>query len=126
MTREFALASILIADDDPDYLDAFSTGMQVFGHEITTAQNGESALKILSEQRFDIVFLDIVMRGGGAISLIHDIRGMLPSIPIVVISGRVELFETPVFREGFRLADARMKKSASLQQLQSVVTRLLI
>ncbi|EAQ04095.1 two-component response regulator [Pseudooceanicola batsensis HTCC2597] len=120
------MASILIADDDPDYLDAFSTGMQVFGHEITTAQNGESALKILSEQRFDIVFLDIVMRGGGAISLIHDIRGMLPSIPIVVISGRVELFETPVFREGFRLADARMKKSASLQQLQSVVTRLLI
>jgi len=119
------LARILIADDDPDYLDAFIGGMTALGHEVEGVLTGVEAVGRVGESSFDVVFLDVVMKGGGAISLLHEIRKTHPDLPIIVISGRTELIDSPVFREGMGFSQARIRKTASLSQMNSLVQSIL-
>lgn len=118
------MAKILIADDDPAYLSAFCDGMDVMGHQATGVQNGADAIAALKAENFDIIFLDVFMRGGGAVVVLHDIRSFDASVPIVVITGKTEIAQSPLFSEGLRLAQARMRKTASLIELDQMVTRL--
>ncbi len=118
------MAKILIADDDRDYLTAFSEGMESLGHIVNCSPNGEDVSRFLEEYTFDIIFLDVVMPGGGAISLVHSVRQHDSSVPVVVITGRPELISSPLFREGMRQAQAKVHKTATLQELDALVRRL--
>lgn len=119
------MARIFIADDDEDYLEAFRIGMESIGHKVFSESSGSMVLEALRDGYYDVVFLDVVMPGGGAISLVHKIRSEYPDIPIIVMTGHAELYNSPVFTEGFRLATARIKKSASLDEIKAMLSSLL-
>lgn len=119
------MARIFIADDDEDYLEAFRIGMESIGHKVFPENSGSMVLEALRDGYYDVVFLDVVMPGGGAISLVHKIRSEYPDIPIIVMTGHAELYNSPVFTEGFRLATARIKKSASLDEIKAMLSSLL-
>ncbi|WP_375174731.1 response regulator [Pseudooceanicola sp.] len=115
------MVQILIADDDAEYRAAFRNGLVLLGHEITEASTGQGALDHLARQPFDIVFLDVVMPGRGAVTLVHEISTIYPKLPIVVISGHADLYDTPLFREGLRKAKAVMRKTSSLAELNDTI-----
>lgn len=117
------MARILIADDDADYRETFSTGLAQLGHDVVSAPTGLEAIGLLRQENFDVVFLDIVMPGGGAVTLVHDISSEFPKLPIIVISGQALLYETPLFQEGLRKADAVLKKTASLFEINDAVNK---
>lgn len=118
------MARILVADDDPLYLQVFHEGMTTMGHDVTAVSSGRQVLDTLTAQRFDIVFLDLVMADGGAITVLHDLRDAQPDLPVVIITGRPELADSPLFQNGLRLAQAKFRKTASLGELHDVVGRL--
>lgn len=118
------MARILIADDDPEYLSAFSDGMEVLGHSVVGLREGRQVVPQLQENSFDIVFLDVIMEGGGAISLVHAVRSVNATIPIVVITGKPELLDTPILREGLRMAQEKVRKTANLVDLERIVLQL--
>lgn len=120
------MAQLLIADDDNDYCTAFKTGMAAFGHEVTVAHSGNGALTLLGERdgAFDLVFLDVMMSDGGGLSTLHAIRRRWPELPVVIISGRVEILDSPIFNNGLREAQKRMPKSSRLDELEAVVAEL--
>ncbi|MBY6158402.1 response regulator [Pseudooceanicola nitratireducens] len=120
------MARIFIADDDEDYLAAFRIGMESIGHKVFSVNSGAQVMDALRDGHYDIVFLDVVMPGGGAISLVHKIRLEYPDVLIVIMTGHSELYNTPVFTEGFRLATARIKKSASLDEIKAMLSSLLV
>ncbi|WP_353472918.1 response regulator [Salipiger sp. H15] len=115
------MARILLADDDAGYLAAFCDGMAACGHEATGVTTGDQALTCLDSMAFDIVFLDVLMPGGGAISLTHAIRERHPALPIVVITGRPELASSPLLQKGLRYACAKIGKTATLEELDALV-----
>ena len=115
------MARVLIADDDAQYLAAFSDAMATIGHEVVGYRTRGDTLSALERDGFDVVFLDVLMPGGGAIGLIHEIRGLDAAVPIVVITGNEAVFHSPIVSDGLRLANARMRKSASLDQLDALV-----
>lgn len=115
---------IFIADDDDEYVNAFRSGLNALGHNVDSVPSGETVLEALSRKTYDVVFLDVVMPGGGAISLLHKIRATHKDLPIVVMTGHAELFDAPVFREGFQLANARIRKSTSLYQIKDLIDAL--
>ena len=54
------LASILVVDDNPKYL---ADALPMYGYDVTTAEDGIEALKILTEKEdsFDLILLDVMM-----------------------------------------------------------------
>ena len=54
---------ILIADDEPDTLDLCSKILKKEGYEVFTAKDGLEALRMINENPFDLLLLDIKMPG---------------------------------------------------------------
>lgn len=123
------MARILLADDDPDYARAFAVGVKALGHEIVLAESGEDALRTIQQQPanrgFDLVFLDVMMPQGGAASVLHRLVDVAMDLPVVIITGRAELYDSPLFRTGFQRAKARIRKSASLDEIGALIDDIL-
>ena len=52
---------ILVADDNPDTVEMMALVLRLHGHEVQTAPDGLTALRLFQEQKPDVVFLDIGM-----------------------------------------------------------------
>ena len=55
------MASILIADDDPNIVRALAFLMQAEGHDVRTAADGDAALAAVAEAPPELVLLDVMM-----------------------------------------------------------------
>ncbi|MEQ6250718.1 response regulator [Sulfitobacter sp. HNIBRBA3233] len=118
------MARILIADDDPDYISAFSAGMHALGHSVVGLGHSREVLPSLADDRFDVVFLDVLMPGGGAITLLHRVREAFPELSIVVLTGSASVFDSPIMKTGMRQADARISKTARLGEIADLIETL--
>ena len=52
---------ILVVEDDPDLLELLYYNLQKEGYEVLTALRGSDAIKLLQEQEFDLVLLDVML-----------------------------------------------------------------
>jgi DNA-binding response OmpR family regulator len=52
---------VLIADDEANIVTALEFLLQRNGYEVLIARNGDAALKLIEEQRPDLVLLDVMM-----------------------------------------------------------------
>lgn len=52
-------ARILIVDDDQDILSALKKRLTWMGHEVSTAEDGQQALRLIAEDQPDLMLLDI-------------------------------------------------------------------
>ena len=55
--------------------------------EVETVSTCKEALRRIQEQEFDVIFLDVYMRDGNGIELLHRIRSSKPSQRIYMITG---------------------------------------
>ena len=55
------MKSILIVEDDPFLIDIYTTKLKDSGFSVEVAKEGESALRKLTEEKFDLLLLDIVL-----------------------------------------------------------------
>jgi len=83
--------AILLVDDDELMQSSTQAILEWLGHTVSGVTSGEAALARLGAgARPDVVILDINMPGlGGAETLAH-LRGLQPSLPILLITGRVD------------------------------------
>ncbi|MDD5496772.1 MAG: response regulator [Candidatus Omnitrophica bacterium] len=89
---------ILIVDDEPDFLEVMSLRLKANDFEVTTATNGDEALKKIKEDRPDAVLLDILMPGIDGLEVLRRIRKLDDKLPVYIITA----FST---EERFRLAN---------------------
>lgn len=118
------VAKVLLADDDPEYRAAFSRAMEALGHTVTVVASGTEVAAAIDRAVPDIVFLDVLMPDGGAISRVHEVRQQLPDTPVVVITGNAAIYASPIVTEGMRGADMRLPKSVSLLELSVAIDTL--
>lgn len=86
---------VLIADDDPALRELCTLILKQAGHEVSAVQNGVEALAYLGENSVDLVLLDVVMPALDGISTLKLLREReaLSELPIVLVSGRVNVEE---------------------------------
>jgi CheY-like chemotaxis protein len=79
---------LLFADDDTDTRTIITLGFTIAGHEVLQATNGEEAVTIFKENRFDLVIMDLEMPVMDGWDAIHHIRRTAAgaNIPIVVLT----------------------------------------
>jgi len=81
------MKKILFIDDDEILLNAYTQILQNYGFEVLCLTNGNHALSLLQNEKFDIIITDIVMPDKEGLELIMEIRKIDKKIPILAISG---------------------------------------
>ena len=80
---------ILIVDDDNEIRKITGIYLENEGYEVLKAENGESALKLTTENDIDLVLLDIMMPGMDGIETCMKIREN-HIMPIIFLSAKSE------------------------------------
>ena len=86
------MKTILIVDDEKNYLVVLSAFLSEEGYETITAENGEDALEILDATDLDLVLTDMKMSPMDGIELLGHIKERIPDLPVVMMTafGTVE------------------------------------
>ncbi|HKU68363.1 MAG TPA: response regulator, partial [Candidatus Baltobacteraceae bacterium] len=94
--RQFEDASgkrILVVDDDRNLRKIIQTNLELAGYDVSTAPNGEEALKLLDSMQPDLVVLDVMMPLMDGYEVARRIRRH-PSnthVPIIMLTAKSEV-----------------------------------
>ena len=79
------VASILVVDDNPKFL---ADALPMYGYEVTVANDGLEALKILMNKTFDLILLDVMMPNMDGWDTLKAIRNnkKIKYIPVIMIT----------------------------------------
>lgn len=81
------MPNILIVDDEDDIREAFSSFLTKHGYTVKDASDGNQALKILADERFDLMVTDIIMPNKEGVETILSVREQFPDMKIIAMSG---------------------------------------
>jgi DNA-binding NtrC family response regulator len=92
------VARVLVADDQPDVLEALRLLLKGEGYHLETASSPTGLLAALDAREFDVVLMDLnytrdTTSGAEGLDLLTRIQGLDPTLPVVVMTawGSVEL-----------------------------------
>lgn len=77
--------SILLVDDDADITALLGDYLRRFGFEVHTAEDAQSMRAQLTQQRVDLVVLDVMLPGTDGLTLSREIRLRSP-IPVIMLT----------------------------------------
>ncbi len=78
---------VLIIDDNPDFANLVDKVLTQKGYEVLKASSGHEGLRVMFDQRPDLVLLDVVMPGIDGWQTCSRIRE-ISDVPIIMITGR--------------------------------------
>lgn len=78
---------VLIVDDDTSILILLYDVLTENGLDVETAQSGEHALQLIRSQQFDLILLDIMMKGLSGLEVCRKIRDQV-NCPILFLSAK--------------------------------------
>ena len=83
---------VLVVDDDPDVVTFNVTIVEEVGYTPLVAKNGEEGLKIVKEERPDLVVLDVLMPRQSGVRLYRELKTdkSLEQIPVIMLSAIAE------------------------------------
>lgn len=77
---------VLFIDDQPDFLETMSFWMNQKGYDVTTVLDSLKGVKLVQEQKFDIVFVDYKMPGLTGLDFIARVREFNKTLSIVMVT----------------------------------------
>lgn len=80
---------ILIADDDPDFVETTRIVLKSNGYQVVTAASGDAALKAMRSDPPDLVLLDVMMSSvldGLSVTYTAKSDPKLKGIPLIMVS----------------------------------------
>jgi len=79
-------ARILIVDDEDGLRWVLEKSLRNAGHDVTTAADGEAALREAERRTFDLIFLDVRMPGMDGLTALGRLRESRPDALVVVMT----------------------------------------
>lgn len=79
------MTTVLLVDDNPKYL---KEALPYYGYDVFTASDGIQALKLLSQNKFDIILLDVMMPNMNGWDTLKEIRKNVETkdVPVIMIT----------------------------------------
>jgi DNA-binding NtrC family response regulator len=81
-----AVQRIMIVEDEPNVRLVFRAALESDCSTVTAAEDGETALRWLTQEPFDLVLLDLRMPGMGGMEVLRRLRAVGSHVPVVVIT----------------------------------------
>ncbi|WP_027711290.1 two-component system response regulator GlrR [Dickeya chrysanthemi] len=79
-------ASLLLVDDDPSLLKLLGMRLTSEGFTVTTATNGQDALRLLQREKIDLVISDLRMDEMDGLALFAEIQKNQPGMPVIILT----------------------------------------
>ena len=79
---------ILIIDDSQEIVELLVKVLTTVGHDVVSSYSGREALKMMQEERFDLIFLDIAMPDFSGLDVIDGLvqSGKILKSPVVLFT----------------------------------------
>jgi signal transduction histidine kinase len=78
---------ILVVDDEINMCQALFDVLEQEGFLVTTASDRNQVLKFFASIEFDLLLLDIRLRGEDGIKLIQEVKELKPDIAVIIMTG---------------------------------------
>lgn len=87
------METVLIVDDEKNYLVVLEALLGSEGYEIITASNARDALRVVRESDLDLVITDVRMPGMTGIELLRESKRLKPEVPVIIMTayGTIEM-----------------------------------
>jgi DNA-binding response OmpR family regulator len=111
--------SILWVDDEIDLLKPHILFLEQRDYHMVTSTNGDDAIELVTNQDFDLVFLDENMPGLTGLETLAQIKEIKPNLPVVMVTKSEEesIMDQAV---GAKIADYLIKPVSPKQILLSI------
>ncbi len=77
---------ILLVEDDKDISQYIETALRSSGHVVDVFRNGQDALLIGLQERFDVAIIDRMLPGLDGLSLLRGLRGAGAKVPVIFLT----------------------------------------
>ena len=82
---------ILVVDDDREVRMATRDFLTSKGHDVTLAEDGVQALKLLATVKPDVVLLDVAMPEMDGMETLRRIVAGYPNLPVIIVTANADI-----------------------------------
>jgi DNA-binding response OmpR family regulator len=116
---------VLVVEDDMSIMSGLCINLELEGHVVLSAEDGERALEIARDERPDLVILDVMLPKMNGFQVLQTIRREGLTMPIIVLSARtgemdkvtgLELGAEDYVAKPFSLAELLARVRAALRR----------
>ncbi|MEN8139811.1 MAG: sigma-54 dependent transcriptional regulator [Thermodesulfobacteriota bacterium] len=83
--------TLLVVDDEPNYLIILEELLQEEGFEVFTAENGQKALQIIADTDLDLLLTDMQMPGMNGMELLQASKELNSQLPVIMMTAYGEV-----------------------------------
>jgi CheY-like chemotaxis protein len=131
MSTDLSKKTVLLVDDDPDFLYQQQRQLEAAGMTVLPAENEKQAESILATVRPDLAVVDLMMENvDGGFTLCYHIKKLDSTIPVILVTSvnnetGLHFDAADPEQQSWIKADAFLSKPIRFEQLKKEVDRLL-
>jgi two-component system alkaline phosphatase synthesis response regulator PhoP len=115
--------NILLVEDEENLHETLKLNLELEGYSVTSAYNGNAALKAVQNEYFDLIIMDIMLPEMDGLSVTESIRVKNIDVPILILSAKITGADRVLgLRKG---ADDYLTKPFNLEELLLRVEKLI-
>ncbi len=81
-------ANILLVEDEENLHETLKLNLEMEGYSVTSAFTGTQAMKIVAEEYFDLIIMDIMLPEMDGITVTENIRINNNDVPVLILSAK--------------------------------------
>jgi two-component system, OmpR family, response regulator CpxR len=114
--------TILCVDDNEQALSIRKVLLETRGYRVVACNSGEQGLAAFRGGGIDLVLTDLIMPGVDGSRLIEEVKNLSPQTPVVLISGRVKIYERETLADVF-LPKGMYEPAELLERIRLLLVR---
>ena len=81
------MAKVLVIDDEEGIRNLLDTLLRRKGYNVVLAASGQKGLELLRRERPDVMVLDLKMPGMDGLTVLQQVRRLIPTQPVIILTG---------------------------------------
>ena len=81
-------ASLLLAEDEESLREALKLNLELEGYAVSSAFDGTQAIKIVQQEYFDLIIMDVMLPGKSGLEVCRDLRQQGKDVAVLMLTAK--------------------------------------